>query len=119
MRRDYLLGYQHIIPLGMVLHVCASASPPILPGARRCRPRAPAEFRGIGVEVIVTASLHVSHHTPLLCDTFNSRSDRGPLEEARQQDGVQLRFLLMYMDSFFVCPASFSVKSEVRTTNVN
>ena len=45
----------------LLLHVYASASPPILPGARQCWPRAPAEFRATGVEVRVTASLRVSH----------------------------------------------------------
>ena len=62
MRHGYLLGCQHIISLCVLLPVCASASPPILPGAQRCWPRAPAEFRGIGVEVNVTASLRVSQN---------------------------------------------------------
>ena len=66
MRHGYLLGY-HIISLCFLLPVCASASPPILPGAQRCWPRAPAEFRGTGVEVNVTASLRVSQlHTEML-----------------------------------------------------
>ena len=64
MRHGYLLGYQHIVSLFLLLPVCASASLPILPGAQRCGlPRAPAEFRGIGVEVNVTASLHASRYT--------------------------------------------------------
>ena len=60
MRHGYLLGCQHIISLCVFLPVCASASPPILPGAQRCWLRASAEFRGIGVSVNVTASLRVS-----------------------------------------------------------
>ena len=63
MRHGYLLGYQHVTSLCLLLPVCASASPPILPDAQRCRPRAPAEFRDIGVEVNVTASLRISQYT--------------------------------------------------------
>ena len=46
MRHGYLLGYQHITSLCFLLPVFASVSPPILPGAQRYWPRAPAEFRG-------------------------------------------------------------------------
>ena len=65
MRHGYLLGYQHIKSLCLLLPVCGSASPSVLPGAQRCWPRAPAEFRGIGVEVNATASLRVSQNVQL------------------------------------------------------
>ena len=51
----------HSITLSCAICVCASASPPILPGVQRCRPRGPAEYEGQVVEVHVTASLRALH----------------------------------------------------------
>ena len=57
---EYLSGCQHMMPLCVLLPVCACEISPIWPGAQRCWPRAPAEVRGIGVEVWVTVPLRAS-----------------------------------------------------------
>ena len=55
------------IPAGIPTHnitlfyLLLDLSPSVLPGPQRCWPRAPDEFRGIGVEVNVTASLGARH----------------------------------------------------------
>ena len=103
------VSYWHVgmhatwIPAGIPTHhclllpACTSVSPPILPGAQRCWPRALAEFRGIGVDVNVTASLRVLQTrctvrlvAPLLAD-----DTRGPYRRLAQKHGIQ------FYDFFF------------------